>query len=73
MQFYGAVKTVKLSLKALKAFLVISLFRLNAFLKNFAFFMLIASAITYGFATVGKANVQKALLFVTALLLIYWR
>lgn len=27
----------------------------------------IAGAITYGFATVGKANVQKALLFVTAL------
>ncbi|MDG2957480.1 hypothetical protein [Exercitatus varius] len=29
----------------------------------------IADAITYGFATVGKANVQKALLFVTALLI----
>ncbi|MDG2955854.1 hypothetical protein P7L95_03635 [Bisgaard Taxon 10/6] len=28
----------------------------------------IADAITYDFATVGKANVQKALLFVTALL-----
>ncbi|MDG2959297.1 hypothetical protein P7L91_00340 [Bisgaard Taxon 10/6] len=31
------------------------------------FLCVIASAITYGFATVGKANVQKALLFVTAL------
>ncbi|MDG2944388.1 hypothetical protein P7L90_08300, partial [Bisgaard Taxon 10/6] len=31
------------------------------------FLCVIANAITYGFATVGKANVQKALLFVTAL------
>jgi len=31
--------------------------------KNFVFLCVIANAITYGFATVGKANVQKALLF----------
>ncbi|MDG2939082.1 helical backbone metal receptor [Bisgaard Taxon 10/6] len=37
--------------------------------KTFKFLCVIAGAITYGFATVGKANVQKALLFVTALLL----
>ncbi|MDG2949152.1 hypothetical protein P7L95_07860 [Bisgaard Taxon 10/6] len=43
------------------------------FPKTLLFLCVIASAITYGFATVGKANVQKALLFVTALLLIYWR
>ena len=35
--------------------------------KTFKFLCVIAGAITYGFATVGKANVQKALLFVTAL------
>ncbi|MDG2945102.1 hypothetical protein P7M32_01445 [Bisgaard Taxon 10/6] len=36
--------------------------------KTSFFLFVIANAITYGFATVGKANVQKALLFVTALL-----
>ncbi|MDG2949791.1 hypothetical protein [Exercitatus varius] len=35
--------------------------------KTLQILCVIAGAITYGSATVGKANVQKALLFVTAL------
>jgi len=36
--------------------------------KTTRFLCVIAGAITYGFATVGKAKVQKTLLFLTALL-----
>ncbi|MDG2917882.1 hypothetical protein P7M46_07730 [Bisgaard Taxon 10/6] len=38
------------------------------YVKNDRFLCVIAGATTYAFATVGKANVQKTLLFLTALL-----
>ncbi|MDG2915500.1 hypothetical protein P7M47_05860 [Bisgaard Taxon 10/6] len=43
------------------------LYKRSDWVKTLQILCVIAGAITYGSATVGKANVQKALLFVTAL------